>query len=868
MVAQIKPGNLGVTPLRAETREGEIYESRMQQQLGQSMMGLGADLTNIAGEMQENQDNADLSLGLSEAGQQYLDKGTFTRKELLDEGLEDQPNWTTGDLTDREDIDVQEVFPELMKAKYDSMIDEISAGGFIGAGRRKEWALERKQAAMDTYMKLDAQRNEYVLSKAIQKYDTTIRAAEAVGDYDLVASMIATHPDPTLDKNLALENLRIRQETENYNEVLLSGDPDEKLEMAEYLRGTGPHEYIGGFDRATRLKTAQQMEQAAQTQLRGMVAARSFEQDQAVADISLRVKNAQITYQELSQFAKEQMDLGIPLSKEWLASQYKALDTALKADEGKAIAAHTLALVKIGQGAMDLTNKDHTDAINADVNNSIANGNIEEAVRTVVATNYLPQVFTDITNGITNGVGDPATFELASQMYNMIRAEKPSALDGLDRDTDAALNNIARMHRTGMPLQDAIQAVVDAQKIDPDVRKRREARFNELNGGGQVEAELKDLFNDDEEFHGFWAAKVWGNTFGTIGTPNDNMQEDFATHVRHFMVTSPGAHLDMDAVYEQAYHETRKNYGVTNVNGTGPEVTVTPLERHLGVDSDVAKQVVDQIKIDQYNIPPEEVDNYVIKATPRTRFQVNPEYQLYKLLDGILPVAEQAHHNGQYGPALVVPNRDMANEVMKANMEKQYQQELEKAKARRTKAERMSGHIYAESLPTKLIQGDIGPGPLAQGQSAPPPHPEEAQLRSDEGYRNWVYPDPVKKDGHKYPTAGYGHLLSKEEQKKYPMGSVVPQWQIDEWLKEDIKEADQQARDLFKEHGVKPTGEQLKVVTNMVFQMGKAGVRDFKEMWKGYQKGDMAQVRREMANSDWHNLQTKSRAQRLIDRIN
>ena len=57
-------------------------------------------------------------------------------------------------------------------------------------------------------------------------------------------------------------------------------------------------------------------------------------------------------------------------------------------------------------------------------------------------------------------------------------------------------------------------------------------------------------------------------------------------------------------------------------------------------------------------------------------------------------------------------------------------------------------------------------------------------LKLREGYKQSVYLDILGK-----PTCGIGHLLSEEEQEKYPVKCLVPQQVIDNWFKVDTKKA-------------------------------------------------------------------------------
>ena len=67
-------------------------------------------------------------------------------------------------------------------------------------------------------------------------------------------------------------------------------------------------------------------------------------------------------------------------------------------------------------------------------------------------------------------------------------------------------------------------------------------------------------------------------------------------------------------------------------------------------------------------------------------------------------------------------------------------------------------------------------------------------IKLREGYKQSVYLDILGK-----PTCGIGHLLSKEEQEKYPVKCLVSEKVIDNWFKEDIKEALDEANNQMKD---------------------------------------------------------------------
>tara|TARA_R100000808_G_C2155533_1_gene168441 strand:+ start:3721 stop:4230 length:510 start_codon:yes stop_codon:yes gene_type:complete len=100
---------------------------------------------------------------------------------------------------------------------------------------------------------------------------------------------------------------------------------------------------------------------------------------------------------------------------------------------------------------------------------------------------------------------------------------------------------------------------------------------------------------------------------------------------------------------------------------------------------------------------------------------------------------------------------------------------------------------------------------------------EHIKLR--EGYKQSVYLDILGK-----PTCGIGHLLTKEEQEKYPVKSLVPKRVIDDWFKEDIKTALDGAGEQMKSLNL--IDEDFKIALISVnYQLGRSWHKKFPATW-------------------------------------
>jgi lysozyme len=136
---------------------------------------------------------------------------------------------------------------------------------------------------------------------------------------------------------------------------------------------------------------------------------------------------------------------------------------------------------------------------------------------------------------------------------------------------------------------------------------------------------------------------------------------------------------------------------------------------------------------------------------------------------------------------------------------------------------------------------------------------EAPQITQDEGKRNVSYLDT---EG--LLTGGVGHLMSKEEQKKYPLGTQIPEEVVQEWLRSDLSVA---KGTLGKLDLPEDTPEEVqKVLLNMSFNLGEPRLKKFKGTLKAIRDKDFDRAADEMVDSRWYK-QTKGRAKRLVDRM-
>ena len=133
-------------------------------------------------------------------------------------------------------------------------------------------------------------------------------------------------------------------------------------------------------------------------------------------------------------------------------------------------------------------------------------------------------------------------------------------------------------------------------------------------------------------------------------------------------------------------------------------------------------------------------------------------------------------------------------------------------------------------------------------------------IREDEGMSLTVYEDTC---GHL--TVGHGHKVLLEDDLK--LGDKISHERATTLFLKDLKEADYGAHILLADGTWPVPPALLRVVTNMVFQMGLEGVRSFHLFWGFLGVRDYASAAKEMLDSKWAREDSPKRARRLAHEI-
>ena len=135
------------------------------------------------------------------------------------------------------------------------------------------------------------------------------------------------------------------------------------------------------------------------------------------------------------------------------------------------------------------------------------------------------------------------------------------------------------------------------------------------------------------------------------------------------------------------------------------------------------------------------------------------------------------------------------------------------------------------------------------------------ELEEDEGCKYEIYLDHLG-----LPTYGIGHLVTEnDEEHGQPVGTPVSEERVAEVFEQDIQVTLDECQRLYEDFDDLPEEVQL-IIANMMFNMGRPRLSQFKGMKAGVDARDWNQAADEMVDSKWYR-QVTNRADRLVTRM-
>jgi len=135
------------------------------------------------------------------------------------------------------------------------------------------------------------------------------------------------------------------------------------------------------------------------------------------------------------------------------------------------------------------------------------------------------------------------------------------------------------------------------------------------------------------------------------------------------------------------------------------------------------------------------------------------------------------------------------------------------------------------------------------------------EIAADEGEVHEIYLDHLG-----LPTFGIGHLVRDDDPESgLPVGTPIDKDRVVEAFESDIKTVLSDCNELYSDFDDLPE-EAQRVIANMMFNMGRPRLSQFKGMKAGVDARDWNLAADEMVDSRWYR-QVTNRADRLVQRI-
>lgn len=135
------------------------------------------------------------------------------------------------------------------------------------------------------------------------------------------------------------------------------------------------------------------------------------------------------------------------------------------------------------------------------------------------------------------------------------------------------------------------------------------------------------------------------------------------------------------------------------------------------------------------------------------------------------------------------------------------------------------------------------------------------EIAADEGVKYEIYHDHLG-----LPTFGIGHLvLDTDPEHGQEVGTPVSEDRVNECFDKDVEVVLKDCEKLYPDFEELPEEAQL-IIANMMFNMGRPRLSQFKGMKRGVDARDWNSAADEMVDSRWYR-QVTNRAQRLVDRM-
>lgn len=121
------------------------------------------------------------------------------------------------------------------------------------------------------------------------------------------------------------------------------------------------------------------------------------------------------------------------------------------------------------------------------------------------------------------------------------------------------------------------------------------------------------------------------------------------------------------------------------------------------------------------------------------------------------------------------------------------------------------------------------------------------QIKKHEGVKNVSY-----KDSDNLLTGGVGHLLRQNEIELYPLGTPIPEAQVNKWLEQDTVTALKIAQTLCNDVWADLTDVRKRALVDLAYNLGQTRLAKFTNFLAAMNRSDFDRAAAELKNSKWY----------------
>jgi hypothetical protein len=623
-----------------------LREGQEIQRASRAISGLANDAMNMFQQQEQDDATTEASLEFSNWHNEIDPDGTgyVSTERALELGAEDNNKLyrtEDGEQTEREDIPLWQIMPEITQKKYNQIIEDKSAG-ISGGGNRSEWLNRRREQGQKIYDDLEKEQRVQMFKHRVQKSEDAIEAAHMAQDHALAISLASAYPIPE-EREKMVKEAKFRAETDTYHNIMQTQDPAQMLAAADEIKSDS---YSGALSEAQQTAWVQQLTNMAKVHTATASKERSLELDRALSNIENGIGQGIYGQADLDRFHQGLSDAGrldyVP--KGWYSDQQKRIletqNTLLEEQRREENVIRAMS----GLSVVDPEDADDVEAVNRVAESLIitAGEDPEEAQNRLVTlagtTGVLPDILrtTFLTAGNSEIPADQVA--LAARMYNRIYTEAPNVLGDVPQKSRLFLEQVYQYGRGGQIPQEAIQSIRDNMALNtPDVIKMRTERADKLlTETGEMGSWFEDRITKDRRYEGFF--QLIENT-----TTSDSMRLDFESKFRQYMVMGADS---PEVAAEAAYNDMSASYQRSEVNGKKEIMRDAPEARYNLTTKQIRTDLNNQL-MEDFGLSAEEAGGMIIKPHPQTQFEKKPTYQVYSV-DEYGMLHPQRDQYGQY----------------------------------------------------------------------------------------------------------------------------------------------------------------------------------------------------------------------------